>query len=661
MTDHNRGHDGPPKRRAVFVERAVRRSSLPFTLCLLLLATWLAYYPGLSGPFQFDDAANITQNAALDIAAIDRESLSAAATSGVSGPLLRPLAYISFALNRHFLGHDPAAYKHVNLVIHMANAFLVFVMTLGIARVARCRRWLRGSALSPAAIALLAASIWALHPINLTAVLYIVQRMASLSTLFVLAALCLYVYWRPVAGRALFRDFFTVLAIVICFSAGIFTKESAALLPVYILVIELILFTNPDRQSVRVVRWRQRVGTLLPIVAVVSLVLVIWLAPELFSAYRRRDFDMAERALTQARVVWFYLGMIAFPHPHEFSLFHDHFSVSRALLQPPSTLVAIIGLIGLAGVASWSVYRLPLLALCVYLFFAAHGLESTVFPLELVYEHRNYFASVWAALGGALLVAALFRVVPTAATRCFLVVAILSTLFLVTNVRALAWSDELRLAETHVRNYPDSARARGELARVLIGRIGSEDDDVLGLLQLRAHVNLLEANRLEPDNPHAYFGLFRLWGLAGKTEAPPWFSDFIDTLETTKRTPVVVTQLRGLSDCRNVACRNTPELLAEVVQAALRNPYIAGNSRSEVLVAGGRLFSHIGNADTSIALFAGAVEASPSAPQYRLLLAEALAHFGREADALQELARLQAAEAPFWIHQRARTLRDRLQ
>ena len=43
--------------------------------------------------------------------------------------------------------------------------------------------------------------------------------------MFVLAALCLYVYWRPIAGRALFRDVATILAIVICFVAGIFTKD----------------------------------------------------------------------------------------------------------------------------------------------------------------------------------------------------------------------------------------------------------------------------------------------------------------------------------------------------------------------------------------------------------------------------------------------------
>ena len=138
----------------------------------------LVYLPGLGGGFAFDDYHTIVDNPSLDIQTLSWDALLDAAMSGVGiGPLARPLAMLSFAANRSVAGLRPEAYKLTNLAIHALNALLIFGLL---------RSWLpRLAPRAPTACAWLIAALWALHPINLTAVLYVVQRMTSLSATWV--------------------------------------------------------------------------------------------------------------------------------------------------------------------------------------------------------------------------------------------------------------------------------------------------------------------------------------------------------------------------------------------------------------------------------------------------------------------------------------------
>ncbi|MDA8383988.1 MAG: tetratricopeptide repeat protein, partial [Betaproteobacteria bacterium] len=169
--------------------------SAPYIALLWVLAvTAWVYSDGLKGGFVFDDLPNIVQNPAIAHAHFTLSSLAQAALSSHAGPLRRPLASLSFALQVASVGLSPFALKLGNLLIHLVNGTLIFLLLRKILAAPRldgtcqdkCSKWL------PVVV----ASAWLLAPINLTAVLYVVQRMESMSTLFMLLGLLLYVEGR---------------------------------------------------------------------------------------------------------------------------------------------------------------------------------------------------------------------------------------------------------------------------------------------------------------------------------------------------------------------------------------------------------------------------------------------------------------------------------
>lgn len=167
---------------------------------LLFLAgmlTTLAYWPGLLGPFFFDDLHNLTENQTLvNLDLTEADSWRTAAYSSTAGMFYRPLSMITFAVNLSFAGEfTPFSLKATNLAFHLLTAFCVYFF---------CNLVLRSPALACSRlcgsdrkfIAILAAAIWALHPLHVSTVLYAVQRMAQLSTLGVLAGLIVFLRYR---------------------------------------------------------------------------------------------------------------------------------------------------------------------------------------------------------------------------------------------------------------------------------------------------------------------------------------------------------------------------------------------------------------------------------------------------------------------------------
>ena len=153
---------------------------------------WTVYLPGLPGNFVYDDFSNIVQNQSVHIDNLDIHSLSAAAGGTTAGPLKRPISMLSFALNWYFGGIDPLPYKLVNIAIHVLNGIMVFFF-LGLL----LKRMQPGMSVGvQSMIALASALAWTLHPINLSSVLYIVQRMNSLAALFTLLGLWVYLRGR---------------------------------------------------------------------------------------------------------------------------------------------------------------------------------------------------------------------------------------------------------------------------------------------------------------------------------------------------------------------------------------------------------------------------------------------------------------------------------
>ena len=516
--------------------RRTRRLSLSL-VALVLVISAAVYLPGISGPYVFDDRQNLLQNSFLRIDSLEPEALRRASFSLASGPLLRPLSMLSFALNYYFAGSfdQTTPFKLTNLAIHVINGLLIFwLMRLIFARLSHM-----GGTSDPVVFAgltkneSLAAAVtllWVVHPINLTSVLYIVQRMASLSALFTLLGLIVYLKGRNllVAGRATGIGLMAI-GILGFGTLGLLCKENAALLPVFVLALELTLFADqaPWRYWPRLSA-RTR-GAILTALLVIAIGVLVWAINLFMPSYAVRDFNMSERLLTESRVLIFYLSLILLPRINAFGLHHDDILLSTSLIAPWTTLPAILGLIGLLVWAYLARKKLPLLTLGIFWFFVGNSLESTIIPLEITHEHRNYLAGVGILLALICLLDYGHRKFNR---KVWIVYAVFAAILVGTTVlRATQWSDYNSLTRYQAIHHPNSARAQGMLSSLLYAQSDYE----------QAMTAIQRAAALKPDEPGYKINMHVLALRLGIPLSPSVHEDILKLLSY--RPPSAFTQM----------------------------------------------------------------------------------------------------------------------
>ena len=443
-------------------------------LVLLMTVTALAYWPGTRGVFLIDDYPNLVQNHALKTLKPTFGSFLAAALSSNSGPTRRPVAMATFAANVLAAGggkdidDDASVMKWTNVGIHLLNGLLIFILLrLLLGRYRRLRPETSERACDWAALAVTAA--WLLAPINLTAVLYVIQRMTSLAATFSLLGLIAYLLGRRRLhenGRSVSGWALLLATALVCTPLAVFSKEIGALTLLYALVIEWTLF------GLRRADGRRHAGIIvyfslflaLPAVAALG-----WLLPDELraAAWAARPFTLGERLLTEGRVLWHYLWWTLVPDNSALTLFHDAFPVSHGLLRPWSTLPAWAGIGVMLGTGILVRRRYPLIAFGLLWFLAGQVMTATFIPLELVFEHREYLPSLglYVALFGTLIVLAARharrRLVAAA------VVAIIALYGAALGLRSTDWSNPVRQLAIAARDHPDSPRATYSYGRVL--------------------------------------------------------------------------------------------------------------------------------------------------------------------------------------------------
>ena len=334
---------------------------------LVGLVLFGVYWPGLHGQLFFDDLPNILAVESLRLETLSLESLRAVISSGGSGPSGRPVAQLSFALNYYFSGLDPFAFKLTNLFIHAANGVLVFFLA---------RRLFASLKRSPSQrvesiAAGLVAAIWLLHPMQLLPVLHVVQRMTSLSALFLLLALLCHLRGR--AAGALQNVAWLLLGWLIFWPLSFLSKETGLLFPFFALAWELIVRRAEVGGLDRFARIFAVLGGAVVLLSIAYLLLPFgdWL----WAGYGLRSFSLGERVLTEGRVLWFYLGLILFPRLEAFGLHHDDFVISTGIFAPWTTLTALVGLLGLAVLVWKARTRMPLVAFGIAWFLIGHSME----------------------------------------------------------------------------------------------------------------------------------------------------------------------------------------------------------------------------------------------------------------------------------------------
>ncbi len=552
--------------------RPVRWAYLAGALVLVALA----YLPGLRGPFVFDDFPNILNNPAVALAELTPQALRTAALSNHSGPLGRPVAALSFGLDHYRVGgFYPLAFKLTNLAIHLLNVLLVYAIAVRLARRV-------GAGEGAVAVGVFCALLWGLHPLQLTSVLYVVQRMTSLAGTFTLAAVLCWVEARGRWGQRPATGW--LLACGGLFALGVFTKENAILLPLYLAVIEWCLWrpTAVDDPGRRMANRFFALTLLAPLL--VGLALLAVKPGLLLDGYASRPFTLGERLLTEARVLWFYVGLIALPTPARLGLYHDDIAISTWLLDPWTTLLALDGWALALGATFLLRRRAPAFTFGVLWFLAGHALESTVVPLEIAHEHRNYLPSLGLIFAAVYGVAALARRMGNQRVYAALGLAGAAALGFCTFGQAAAWASDEAIIEALHRHHPHSPSAQQMMGELMFKRYGQP---------ARAAEHYQRAAKLAPWE--AGYAIRAVWARRAAGELGPTEVDVQAIARTLRERPVPPTTLialQNLADCArtdDAACRDMLSALLYWLDAAQANPRLAAMPRQQVRMSYGQV------------------------------------------------------------------------
>lgn len=423
-------------------------------LFIALLLTSAVYLPGLNGPFLLDDSTNTLQ---LKMTELNWEQLLSLSFSLESGVLRRPLANASFSLNFIFFGEEALSFKITNLVLHLFIGIVLYLVGKKI--LSHCLQD-RFNEKQITSIALITAVIWLLHPLHVSTVLYVVQRMAQLSTLFTLLAVLSYIYGREhILQEKRFAYTIILLGYFIFGLLGMLSKETTALLPGYIFLIEMLVFrfrTPIAKTGIYDKRFLSTFGIIAVLPIMLGLSIYILKLDAFTSGYINREFSLGERLLTESHVLWDYIKQYFYPQLSGMALHNDGYPIVSSFNF--STILTVSGLLGLTITGTLLTKKEPIIALGIFWFLLSHTLESTVLPLELKFEHRNY-----TAMYGLLLASVYGFYRFTAFTRFILYAKVFLGIFILllsyqTFNRASIWAEKEILVQFESRFQPNSFR-----------------------------------------------------------------------------------------------------------------------------------------------------------------------------------------------------------
>lgn len=432
---------------------------------LLLLATVVAAYGNaFGGAFQFDDYRVIVLNPLVQTWSAWWSDM----------PGMRPLLKLSYVLN-HEIGAGLSGFHAFNIVLHAANTLLVYAL---------CRRW-RSEAWPTTVFPLLAALIFAAHPVNTEAVTYVSGRSSALLTFFYLAALL--GYDRVAASGGLWLPFS-----VASFLLALASKETAATLPLALLLWDA---TDPRmpfcwRTAMRRQAWYW--GILLCAVGIFfSLPVYRWL---LSVSLELRSFH--DNLLTHLNAMAWLVGQWWWP----IRLNADPMLPVIRAWSPVSMLETGV----IIGITTWALVRRcqqPLMAFAA-LWSILHLLPSLAMArLDPANERQLYLAGIGFCMMAAWAAVAIIRDSRYRRLAVTVSVSLVITLGVLCHARNRVYANEISYWKAVVRASPHNARASNNLGFAY--REAGRD--------VEAEQAFLRALALDPDYKRARFNLEALW------------------------------------------------------------------------------------------------------------------------------------------------------
>jgi hypothetical protein len=432
------------------------------------------------------------------------------------------------------------------------------------------------------------------------------------------------------------------IGIAVCTGLGLTAKEDAALLPLFTACAEFSVAGFRNRDG----RWcKPAIGAHLALLVAPMIVGLLWIAPRIFdgvSGYR--NFTLLQRLLTEPRVLCDYIGWTLLPNLNSLTFYHDDVPLSLGLLSPPTTLPAIAALLGLLGLALWQRKARPLFCLGILWFFAGHSMTATIIPLELVFEHRNYFPSAGLLLAAAALVA-LEPGLRLPAARTLLAAAFIALFAFVTFLRAEEWSNPVRLAYSEALKRPHSQRAQYDLARTLIIAAGNDEKSPL----IDTASKILERNAFLPASGITSLqALIYINGRAHRPIDPRWWQAIVEKLHAQAPSQSDIAAIIFLFECqRDGECPAQKQELLDAFTAGLER---SGGNLNLMSAYADFALRELGDTALAERLSREVAAAQPGNPVYRenlirvLISARQFDKIAPEMDALRRLNRLGALD-----------------
>lgn len=414
---------------------------------------WLVFASALPGIVHFDDLANLQGLQGLKGA----EDAWRWVQEGIAGPLGRPLALATFALQAHEWP-EPAAFLTWNIGLHAINSLLVFWLAILLAG------RLGSVPQRQLALGFFTALTWALLPLLNTSVLFIVQRMTLLSASFVLLGLIAYLKVRGPVDAPWPRQLAALAAAGLAGALALLAKESGVLMVVYVLVLEGLLLALADRNRPSMAAW---------LLILANVVLLAVLLPHAFwstCTEQQRGFDVLQRLGSQAAMLLLYVKGLFLPVASELNPFRFMGVLHSHQLSPWTALGWVLFMV--LPLVVWSMakksgdrhraWQLSGLALAWFLY--GHIVESGWLPLEPYFAHRNYLPALGLAF---LLVCAVFSIrIHTRLWRAGYLVYLL-VLATVSWMNNSLWGNRGLAAEIWAKEEPTNIRAALNLAYYL--------------------------------------------------------------------------------------------------------------------------------------------------------------------------------------------------
>jgi len=433
-----------------------------------------AYSNSLFAPFTLDDTSSFVIRPEIHNFSFSLEGLRS--LTKTSFGFSRFLPMLSFALDMCWGSGSLMAFHVTNIAIHILAAIALMFMTNGLFSLCFCAEKgcgvLRNLKTFPGIIAICIVGVWSLNPVQTNAVTYLVQRMTSMAALFFFLAVGCYLQGRryQILWYSKVKSAFFYGGCAVFWGCAMMSKQNAATLPAILILIEWLIVDSSG-----LIEFLKKHKIVIGIFVVMSAgaVCCFVVATGMLSGYGHRHFTLLERLFTELRVVVDYIFLLLAPLPAFLNFEHDPV-VSTSLFSPLTTMFSLILILAIIA-GAWKLRKKqPLITFGIFWFFVNLLIESTIFPLELEFEHRMYLPSAGFFLALVVLVLVAYNKFfgeESAPHRFTIIISIVIILFsflsLATYYRNATWQDSVTLYRDCVRKSPNKPRAHSNLAKAL--------------------------------------------------------------------------------------------------------------------------------------------------------------------------------------------------